>query len=492
MQPRSSDRTGTGHPPLEQRNWTISTIRAGDRDVTDHYTSQIQHAGGRGKAVSPGLPDANPIPVDPFTATDVNHAKTTQTMPASTPTPTPTSAPTPTPAAAVPVPVYVSSNLHEFWPRLPWSPVPKPPPFDMQQNRVTHASTNDNSLWHGIKLLGFGSYGAAGLWVEADAANNICDRMVIKEAKASTPGRWREPKNWRDRLLQETRIHQLLEELRAANSAMCRHIIRLRAHRLWMEERRYRLYIDLHSGGDINRAMTFCVRNWEKENPLTRTFFIPEGLVWYTIKALGTACLVLREGTIDDTLVDGWRPITHLDLQLPNVLLDVYTPRIPEVKEKSKAGSSKSARLNRADTDDWRAEMPPVMPILADFGISFFSPNHDDCPITDNPNDYVIHETDTRYPPEMHQQDPPYFLKLNEKTDVWGIDNIAWRLLCNKQAGNGGPVRCDSEPLDSTSPGPKPKIPLALAYEFNFTINDETGVFAAQSSTQYTAEKYRQ
>ena len=39
------------------------------------------------------------------------------------------------------------------------------------------------------------------------------------------------------------------------------------------------------------------------------------------------------------------------------------------------------------------------MPVLADFGISFFSPDRGDCPITDNPDDYVIHDTDTRYPP---------------------------------------------------------------------------------------------
>ncbi|KAI4635872.1 hypothetical protein J4E83_000826 [Alternaria metachromatica] len=210
---------------------------------------------------------------------------------------------------------------------------------------------NDNSRWHGIKLLGSGSYGAAGLWAEADAANNIRDRMVIKEAKAFTPSRWRDPKNWRDRLPQEIRIHQLLEERRADGK------------------------------------------------PTDEDIFVPEGFVWYTIKALATACLVLREGTIDDTPVDGWRPITHLDLQLPNILLNVYTPRIPEAKGKSKAGSSKSARLNRADADDWRAREPPVMPVLADFGISFFSPDRGDCPITDNPDDYVIHETDTRYPP---------------------------------------------------------------------------------------------
>jgi len=223
--------------------------------------------------------------------------------------------------------------------------------------------------------------------------------MVIKEAKAFTPSRWRDPKNWRDRLPQEIRIHQLLEERRAVDPVMCRHIIRCRAHRLWMEHRRYRLYLDYHSGGDMNGAMTFHAKNWEDGKPTDEDIFVPKGFIWYTIKALATACLVLREGTVDGTTVDGWRPITHLDLQLPNVLLDVHTPPTQEAKGKSKAGSSKSARLNRADADDWRAKEPPVMPILADFGISFFSSNRDDCPITDNPDDYIIHETDTRYPP---------------------------------------------------------------------------------------------
>ncbi|KAI4682520.1 hypothetical protein J4E81_009594 [Alternaria sp. BMP 2799] len=149
----------------------------------------------------------------------------------------------------------------------------------------------------------------------------------------------------------------------------------------------------------MNAAMTFHAKNWKDGKPTDEDIFVPEGFVWYTIKALATACLVLREGTTDDTQVDGWRPITHLDLQLPNILLNVYTPQVPEAKGKAKAGPSKSAGINRADADDWRVREPPVMPVLADFGISFFSPDRGDCPITDNPDDYVIHDTDTRYPP---------------------------------------------------------------------------------------------
>jgi len=96
------------------------------------------------------------------------------------------------PVAAAPA--YVSSNLHDFWPRLPWSAPDEPaPPFlDMQalkddvdfvkghwlDTEPRMPPPNDNSRWHGIKLLGSGSYGAAGLWAEADAANNIRDVCI--------------------------------------------------------------------------------------------------------------------------------------------------------------------------------------------------------------------------------------------------------------------------------------------------------------------------
>lgn len=126
--------------------------------------------------------------MNPFTVADVSHAKTTQTMPASAPA---------TGANVLPVaaaPAYVSSNLHDFWPRLPWSAPDEPaPPFlDMQalkddvdfvkehwlDTEPRMPPPNDNSRWHGIKLLGSGSYGAAGLWAEADAANNIRDVCI--------------------------------------------------------------------------------------------------------------------------------------------------------------------------------------------------------------------------------------------------------------------------------------------------------------------------
>lgn len=41
------------------------------------------------------------------------------------------------------------------------------------------------------------------------------------------------------------------------------------------------------------------------------------------IRALASACLVLQNGTIAEERIANWKLITHLDLHLGNVLLDI-------------------------------------------------------------------------------------------------------------------------------------------------------------------------
>ena len=79
---------------------------------------------------------------------------------------------------------------------------------------------------------------------------------------------------------------------------------------------------------------------------------------------------------------------------------------------------------------------------------------------------------------------------MGERTDVWGIGHIAWRLLCNKQVDAFGPVRCDTKRSRSTKKDDQPKIPLALRRERNVRPNDDKSVLAEKSTAQYTAGKY--
>ena len=146
----------------------------------------------------------------------------------------------------------------------------------------------------------------------------------MKETESSAQ-RWRDPSNWRDRLPKEIRIHQLIEERRAADADMCRHIIRCRGHRLFMAQRRHRLYLDFSNADTLWRAMEDHATNWGRGNidDINEDAFLPETYIWYVLKALATSCLVLQKGTTDSEAVENWKPITHLDLHLSNVLLHV-------------------------------------------------------------------------------------------------------------------------------------------------------------------------
>jgi hypothetical protein len=78
---------------------------------------------------------------------------------------------------------------YPFWPPLPWSVDPTLPHLDLDlvdQPGHAHAcawlSTKpyqpggaDETLWHGVKVLGTGSYGAAGVWAQTNDTKQIID-----------------------------------------------------------------------------------------------------------------------------------------------------------------------------------------------------------------------------------------------------------------------------------------------------------------------------
>jgi serine/threonine protein kinase len=101
-----------------------------------------------------------------------------------------------------------------------------------------------------------------------------------------------------------------------------------------------------------------------------------------------------------------------------------------------------------------------MIPVVADFGLAFYSLDNDDCLISDNPEDYLWQSHETRYAPvcrlmmlrsqvceltriQEHQwQFGPPWAPLGEKTDVWGIGSILWHLLTHRTLDEG-PVRED-------------------------------------------------
>jgi hypothetical protein len=222
---------------------TIAAIWAGDATVKAHYANSM------GAAPGPQLPAPNPIPAIPYTAAEAQSAKRGNGLPVRAPAvveeeeeeeeeeeggggggggggedpkspdatrtgspegskqlgpetsehssqngeelPGPennvqpqASDPTIAPVTAV---GRVDELPYDFWPKLPWTPMPPNlPSIDRQtagdKDKLKawiatrpHRAMDGEDRWRGAKFIGAGSCGAAGLWMEADEHNNIRD-----------------------------------------------------------------------------------------------------------------------------------------------------------------------------------------------------------------------------------------------------------------------------------------------------------------------------
>ena len=132
-----------------------------------------------------------------------------------------------------------TSAPYDHWPPLPWADEPDLPdivPASMVSTPNQDAFlktrphlTDNKTHWHGAKFLGFGSFGAVGLWCEADDQGNVIDRMVVKDnAAPPNAGMWRDPKDWRDHLPREIAIHRRIEARRTKNPDAFQYIVKNR------------------------------------------------------------------------------------------------------------------------------------------------------------------------------------------------------------------------------------------------------------------------
>lgn len=229
---------------------------------------------------------------------------------------------------------YVDRVPYGFWPQLPW---PSEDDIGPTPDPTTHAAAwmatkpyrkdKDERHWHGVRFLGRGGYGCAGLWCEEDKDGNVSRRMVVKETTISNAS-WRDPQNWRNRLPREIAIHRRVGSSQRRNDrdAGSRSLIRHYGYRLMMRKRRYRLYLEYCESMDLHYALTTQNRLWSTQNikhrlPRNAHSYIPEHFIWHVFRDLVNACLVLQDGQVDGGRMKGWRSITHRDINPTNIFL---------------------------------------------------------------------------------------------------------------------------------------------------------------------------
>ncbi|KAH3913604.1 hypothetical protein HBI56_081400 [Parastagonospora nodorum] len=337
-------------------------------------------------------------------------------------------------AVATPTPAYVYP--FSFWPPQPWHPEPQGDrslQYIMEELKTNNEKRSqwlitkpfmwpvtDEHNWENARRFGFGANGCVGLWCRIDANGNIDKRTVIKETRF-TRSSWRDPLQWRQvqnaNLPMEVQIHKIIDSHRPDNSLEgYNNLVKHDGYRLMMRQQRFRLYLEYYEGGNLDDAVRAYRRTGK--HPLGPGN-IPEYYLWRVFGNLIAACQILHLGQVDPA--EGkradWRPITHLDIKLNNIFLELgeHKSQIPEF-------------------------------VLADYGLSMFPlrqardaqggvQGHADF-VSDNPIEYLV-ELDGYefYAPEhiRTRHEPPD--PLNQKTDIWQIGAVILELMMNGQEG---------------------------------------------------------
>jgi hypothetical protein len=135
-----------------------------------------------------------------------------------------------------------------------------------------------------------------------------------------------------------------------------------------------------------------------------------------------------------------------------------------------------------------------MIPVLADFGLAFYSLDNRGCPLSDNPVDYLWQSDQTRYAPVCHpmtlstltrvliyiqehqiQEIREPMIPLGERTDVWGIGSILWYLVAHG-IPDEGPLRGDKFDKKKDGSAERTYIPISShSYDQNkATHNNKT------------------
>ncbi|KAL9578433.1 MAG: hypothetical protein Q9203_007101, partial [Teloschistes exilis] len=134
------------------------------------------------------------------------------------------------------------------------------------------------SGWIGVKPLGEGSFGRAGLWEKRDEDGKVVDQVCIKQLKKIKDGNV-SPEDFEKPF--EVDIMEDIGQWKNVN------IIQLRGYRRYPKSRAHRLYLEYCKHGDLGRLIT----KYRK-----RKRYIPEEFIWEVFYHMTMACRTLALG----------------------------------------------------------------------------------------------------------------------------------------------------------------------------------------------------
>ncbi|KAI9709737.1 MAG: hypothetical protein M1820_003139 [Bogoriella megaspora] len=294
--------------------------------------------------------------------------------------------------------------------------------------------------WHGVEILGQGTYGIAALYVRMSQRDRIIDTVVIKENWLASPWQvefnpsfvWKGPSMWHrpgppdpDQPL-EAHVQELLDNRQKAHGHEC--FVGMRTWSVYPAIKAYRLYLEYCRHYDLG---TLCEDNAERsrtqykmldrkdreqalhgaifeEQKFEARYFaqVPEAFCWFVLQHLATACVQMVNLNTD-----------HSGDEDPNDT----KPRVQVIH-----GDMKTENVFLGESDQTGTWHPSYkIPKLGDFGLSTITDRGDNL----NPRLLKLKGTPGWIPPEVMLDDNN---KILAETNVFGAALIVLALATNQ------------------------------------------------------------
>ncbi|KAI4116315.1 MAG: hypothetical protein LQ338_007735, partial [Usnochroma carphineum] len=183
--------------------------------------------------------------------------------------------------------------------------------------RSPYNDADDASAWHGVKPLGRGGFGMAGLWEKRNADGVVLDQVVVKQVGKEPGQPWDASKPMEAWLMQKLSYLPVLTG--SVEWIAYKRYPRRQVHRIYME---YCAHGDLHKLIREYRDKRYApsaklTLDWGMEFTQTRRRFIPAAFIWDVCYQLAIACKALE-------IVSDEGECVHRDIKPANVFLGDY------------------------------------------------------------------------------------------------------------------------------------------------------------------------